>query len=355
MLKRTFMLLVASLPALAYSEDTANSDDQYCCPLLPPEPVDSCQLPTGIFYPAEYTLQGDGMNISVGGEFIYWVFARDGGLSSLGNRFRVVGNETNVEELFHRPGYRSGFRVAVGMGLPGCDNVVANIEYTWFHHTTTNNFRAAAGEVLGPRFFPPGFFGTNALRSQFKGHLDFIQATAGRPFYISQRFIASAGIGLKAWWTLQEENLFFTSPNGLPATQLSKSGAWGIGPYFATTVKGLLWCGLYLTGKAGLWPTYTEFTKHRIQTNFPPVPAFGFPGFVNLEKNSDKPYIAQLFYETGAGLGWATYLCNCSYHVDVAVIYEYINSFILDTLFSNGLPSREAFIQGLSVRAAFTF
>lgn len=347
MLKSTFLLLVASLPTLAFAEDN-ECCEQYCCPLLPPEPVQSCQLPAGIFYPAKYTLGECSWDLSIRGEFIYWVFARDGGLSSLGNRFRIVGNETNVEELFHRPGYQPGFRVAIGAGLPGCDDTIVNLEYTWFHKTTTNHFRARTGELLGPRFFPPGFFGSSAIRSDFKVHLDFIQLTAGRPFYISQRFIALPKLGVKAWWTDQEENLFFTTLNDVPASQLSKSAAWGIGPYFSVNVQALLWCGFYLAGKAGLWPTYTEFNKHRIVSSFPGA-------LVNIERNSDRPYIAQLFYESGGGLGWSTYFCDCSYHLDFALIYEFINTFILDTLFSNGLPQREAFIHGLSVRAEFAF
>lgn len=347
MKKHAMMMLVASLPALAFC-DEATSDEQYCCPLLPPQPVDSCQLPSGIFYPAAYTLGECSWNITVAGEWIYWVFARDGGLCSLGNRFRIVGNETNVEELFHRPGYRSGFRVEAGIGLPGCDFAQLDIVYTWFHHTTTNHFTAGTGELLGPRFFPPGFFGSSALRSEFKAHLDFIQATMGRPFYISQRLIAKPGVGVKAWWTTQDQNVFFTTLNGVPAFQLSKSGAWGIGPCFTVNVDALLWCGFYVAGRAGLWATYTQFNKHRIESNFPGA-------FVNVEKNSDHPYITQLFYESAGGFGWGSYFCDSTFHVDLKITYEFINSFILDTLFSNGLPSREAFIQGLSVRGEFAF
>lgn len=349
MFKKTFMILGLSLPALVFSEvDEANNNEEYCCPLLPPEPIDSCQLPAGIFYPGAYTLGECSWDVTIAGEYLYWVFMRDGGESSLGNRFRIIGDQINLVELYHSPGYRSAFRLDLGMRLPGCDFIQADIVYTRYDHTTTNHFRAGANEIIGPRYFPPGVVGSSALRSVFKAELNFIELKAGRSFYVSKRLIATPGIGIKGWWTEQNSNLFFTTLNGATAFQLNKSKVWGIGPNFTVNVDGLFWCGFYLTGRAGLWSAFNEFYKHRIVTNFQGV-------FVNLEKDGDKPYICQLFYESAAGLGWGGYFCDSAFHIDLKITYEFINTFVSETIFSIGLPSREAIIHGLAVRAEVAF
>jgi hypothetical protein len=349
MFKKAFTILVLSLPTLVFSEDDdANTHEAYCCPLLPPQPVDSCQLPAGIFYPGAYTLGECSWDITIAGEYLYWVFIRDGGESSLGNRFRIVGEETDLEELYHRPGYQSAFRVDLGIGLPGCDFIQAEIIYTRYDHTTTNHIRAGEGEILGPRYFAPGFFASSALRSVFKANVNFLELAGGRKFYVSKRLMAKPTIGVKGWWTEQDTNLFFTTLNGATAFQLTKSKVWGIGPNFSVNVDALLWCGFYLTGRAGLWSAFNEFYKHRVQSNFEGA-------VVNVEKNGDKPYICQLFYESAAGFGWGGYFCDCAFHLDLKVSYEFINTFVSETIFSFGLPSREALIHGLSVRGEIAF
>ena len=76
MLKNTIIMLTASLPILA-AADEASDSGQYCCPLLPPEPVESCQLPVGYFYPAQYAIRNCGVDLTVAGEFLYWEINED--------------------------------------------------------------------------------------------------------------------------------------------------------------------------------------------------------------------------------------------------------------------------------------
>ncbi|MBS0628860.1 MAG: hypothetical protein JSS30_01390 [Verrucomicrobia bacterium] len=360
MFKSAYLLLLSGLPSLVYSNCEAN---QCCDPFTPPEPLESCQLPVGYFYPAQYTFGDCGFDISLSGEFIYWELNRDS-TTQVGTKVDLLNDGTRQEQkmLYHQQGYRPGFKVAAGIGLPGCDAWTIDLEYTWFHHHSTNTFRASEnGYIQVPLtslFFDPILFFYNAqsVRSVLKFNLDFLQGTLGRAFYISKRLIIDAGVGAKSWWTSFRSDLLYNLPNGSQLTSLTKSGVWGIGPYVTANIKGLLWCGTYLYGKAGIWITYTRFDKIKAETNVPNLTApFVVPGFNNNQRLNHFVYTTNLFYEGGIGLGWGTYLCDCNYHIDFLVGYEMMTNYIkaVVTLLSD--PQYEFYYQGLSVKAQFDF
>lgn len=358
MLKNRYFLLLASLSSLAY----ANGEMEQCCdPLIPPEPIESCQIPVGYFYPAQYTLSDCGMDISLSGEFIYWELNRDSS-ANIGTKTAIADNGNTLIQtpLINQQGYRPGFKIAAGMGVPGCDAWNVNVEYTWFHHTSTKNFSASENGFIQPQllsgFFDLRyvFFAGNALKSVIKFDLDFIQGTLGRTFYLSERLIVNAGSGLKAWWSSLNSDLTYFGFNGGPSlTERSKSGLWGIGPYISAQIKGLLWCGTYLYGKAGVWVPYTRHNKLKADTNFPPS-FFPFPNNQNF-KLKHFVYTTQLFYEGGVGLGWGTYLCDCDYHVDFLIGYDMMTNYIKAILVPLADFHYEFYYQGLSVKAQFDF
>jgi len=353
-MKKTFLLLAASLPVLGHSDDTC------CTPsLLPPEPIESCELPVGYFWPAQFTFDC-GWNLSFAGEFIYWELNRDSEcILGTKSQFSNDGRENFEQILIHRQGYRPGFKVAMGMGLPGFDNWTFNAEYTWFHHKSTNFFSADGGFIIPSNFLialdPALFFNSPAasLRSNLRFNLDFLTTTVGRPFYLSQRFMVDVQVGLKTWWSSLHTDLVFDLLSGLPGTTRTKSGLWGIGPYVSAEVKGLLWCGTYLYTQAGIWSPYTRFNKYHTETNFPGVGPI--PALANLEHNQTFYYTTQLFYEGGAGLGWGTYFCDCSYHMDLIIGYEMMTTFVRGYALVTGSPHREFYYQGLTVKAQLDF
>src|SRR2546425_6916816 len=107
-MKKIFLILSASLPILASADD---ADCCYC--LLPPEPVESCQLPVGILYPAQYYLGNYGVNLTVAGEFIYWEVNPDS-LEQIATKFAGTfaggpGTLTTLTSISHYQGYRPGF------------------------------------------------------------------------------------------------------------------------------------------------------------------------------------------------------------------------------------------------------
>lgn len=353
------ILLSASLPILAAANEPADSLET-CCPLVPPEPVESCQLPSGIFYPAQYPV-GNCLNITFAGEFLYWEMNEDDTATiAVKQAGFFVGDPnttvTTFDLLAHEQGYRPGFKVAGGIGLPCFDNWDIDMEYTWFHHRTTNTFRAPGQfEVFTSKFAPAQYnVFSSTLKSERRTNLNLLSATVGKSFYLSQRFIVKTGVGLKSWWATKHHNLFFSMVTNQLGTQFSKINIWGIGPYVDANIRALLWCGFYLQGKAGVWTTYTRASKYRIATNYPEIPG-AFAGFRDVETQDRFAWTVRLFYEGGVALGWGTYFCDCSYHVDFLVGYDMVSDYFAVYQLSVGNTFKPFYIQGLSVRAQLDF
>jgi len=359
MIKKTFLILSASLPLLAAADETTN-DSEYCCPILPPEPVESCQLPAGYYYPAQYILRNCGVNFSVAGEFLYWEVNEDS-LEQIGTRITGLfagggGLETTFRLLSHYQGYRPGFRVGVGMGLPCYDNWDFDLEYTGFYHTTTENFSATGdGDIIVSQFIPTIFFNlSTGLTSRRKLNLNFLHALVAKSFYLSQRFIVKAGCGLKAWWAEEDFDLTFNMVTTALGTQSTNLKIWGIGPYVQANIRALLWCGTYLQGRAGVYTTYSRQNKYRTRTNFPAIPN-AFSGFTDDMSQTGKLWVVRLFYEGGVSLGWGTYFCNYGYHTDISVGYEMMTNYVGPYALPVGNRIKALYYQGLTVRAQLDF
>lgn len=359
MIKKTFFILSASLPLLA-SADEARGDNSDCCPLLPPEPVASCQLPVGYFYPAQYALRNCGVNLNASGEFLYWELNEDS-LEQIATRITGLfaggtGLETTFDLLSHYQGYRPGFRVGIGMGLPCYDNWDFDLEYTWFNHKTTKHFSASGeGDIIVGQFIPTIYdVASTGLRSERRMNLNYLYALVGKSFYLSQRFIVKTGCGLKAWWMDEDFNLRFNMITTDIGTQSTKLKMWGIGPYVQAKIRALLWCGTYIQGKAGVYTTYNRQHKYRTETNFPAITGF-FLGFTDDQTTAGKQWAVRLFYEGGVALGWGAYFCNCGYHADLSVGYDMMSTYSAGFAVTVGNRLRAFYYQGLSVRAQLDF
>ena len=349
-------MIAATLPILGHSED--------CCQppacLVPSEPLESCQLPAGYFYPGLLTLCNPCLNISLGGEFIYWQ-TNFAAVAQVGTRIRTdADGNTFTKELFHNQHWKPGFKVALGLGFPSLDHWELDMEYTWLHSTKTNHFNAdfLNGEVIVSKILPQVFpIASSSLTSKQRWDLNFLYAVLGRPLYGSKRVIVNPSVGLQGWWAERKLDLTFAVLGGLPqGTQVTKNNVWGIGPFARIDVKMLLICGAYLTGKVGIWPLYSRTSKYSTDTNFPiTVPPALFPGAQNVETNHKNPHEVHIFFQGGLRLGWGTYLCCNSYHIDLAVGYDLMKTIKRITPIEMGLVIDDFYAQGLTVRAQFDF
>lgn len=363
MLKQSLLILTAHLTILGYCDE-----DQVCC-LVPPNPVESCQLPVGYFYPAQYNLNNSCINYSVFGQFILWEVNFD--QTHIANRASgpalnidgaPTGTENLLEFLAHNSGYRPGFIVGIGLGFPSYDHWQFSAEYTRIHSTTTNHFNARPDGVLTtPVFLQLAFLPTSSVKSVQTLNLDFLSGTLGRDVYLSQRFVIRPFVGVKGWWATQKQKLLYTITNPFfppdaPEFQITSCKVWGIGPYLGTYIDALLWCGISVIGRAGILPIYTRTSHYQGINNFSITlnPTF-FPFLVNEERIHGKFFNTQLFYEASVGLQYGTYFCDCGYHIDLSVGWDFMTTWENAYVVASGTALREFYYQGFFAKVKFDF
>ncbi len=354
MLKNTMIILMASLPIMGFADE--GSQIGSCeCPLIPGEPIESCQVPAGYFYPAEYAVYGcSNYHLTFSADLLLWAYNRDG-FNDLGQLQTTTGITTATKILTHTVGYQPSFRLTAALTLPCYDNWTLQANYIWYHHKKTKHFHTTGNQLIQPRSQNfPTIVNATAMKSEFKVGLDILDLTVGREFYLSQRIIILPFFGLRAWWSTQHENLTFFVPDRPFSTNFTRAGYWGVGPFAGADIRGLVWCGSYLLARAGVSIPYSPDRKYKVVKNFPT----SIPPVVNTEKIGPHPSHYPYMYpmtEAGIGLGWGTYLCGCAYHIDIKATYEVYTCSFLEYGNSAGNPVRENTIQGFSIGGQFDF
>lgn len=333
------------LPLCAYAE--------MCCPLVPGDPIEDYQVSPGYFYPAQFETSGN-LDVIVTADFIYWAPHKQ--LNSYAIEQSVVDTTVQMHVISHNFGYRPGFKVGIGMGLPCLDHFVFNAEYLWFSHTTTSSRTASTGSFITPlpgiNQNPPAPQPISS-RATSKWHvgIQMAELTAGRPFYLGQRMIFIPSVGAKAIWHHQTQTIGLNLIDGGVGTQRSTFRAWSVGPYLKLDAKGLLCGGLYVLGKIGAVFIYERYTQDDFTTDLP----FANPFQRNYFLGSKKPYAFPTLLESGIGLGWGDYFCGTNYHLDLAVSYDYFISMMLITAVFGGNLVKDFYMHGLTVKAQFDF
>ena len=248
MLSRKIYALSISLGCLPLLANT-----ETCCPLIPGNPIEVNQVSPGYYYPARFDLTTC-RDFIVTADYLYWAVKKQ--LNSIGVEQRVVGNETSdANVLAHEFGYRAGFKVGIGMGLPGFDDFVITAQYSWFNHTTTNSHTASSGNFITPipgisiPTAPPPI--SSHVKSKWRFGLYTAELTGGRPIYVGKRLILDPSFGLKAFWFHEHQSIDFNLISGGLGTERSRFNTWALGPYLNMKTKALLWGGTYLLGKIG--------------------------------------------------------------------------------------------------------
>jgi len=356
MLKKSFAILAATLPVLGQAEECC--EPVYC--VVPSEPIESCQLPAGYYQPGTLQLGNSSMNISFAGEFIYWQ-ANFYAVAQTATKIRTFPNNNEViTNLYHNQRWKPGFRLAMGFEFPCLDNWSVDIEYTWLHSTETNHFRAnpALGEVIVskplPKLFP---IASSAFRSHQKMKFDACHIVVGRPIYSSKRIIANPGIGVQAWWLSRKTDFLFTVlGNAPPGIQRSKHSVWSIGPMALVDVQVQLIMGTYFGGRTELSTGYIKTDQYKTETSYPnTVPPPLFPGANNVETNHKNPYEIAGMIEGEVRLGWGSYLCCNSYHIDLVFGYDFTRIRVRSKPIEMGMTINDWYAHGISVRAEFDF
>ncbi|MBS0629130.1 MAG: hypothetical protein JSS30_02755 [Verrucomicrobia bacterium] len=356
MLKKSILMLAATLPALGQSEECC--EPVYC--LVPNESIESCQVPAGYHHPAALTLGNNCVNTSLSGEFIYWQ-TNFYAVAQVGTKIRTQANgNQQITSLFHNQRWQPGFRVALGLDFPCFDNWALDAEYTWLHSSETNHFDAdlANGEVIVskplPKLFP---IASSRLRTHQNADLDLFYFTLGRKLYTGRRILVKTSAGVQAWWFTRDTNFNFTVIGNVPAgVQDSKHKLWTVGGLVRIEVQALLGMGMYMGGKLGISTFYAKTTHYRTVTNYPiTVPPALFPGANNVESNNKNPHEVGVMLQGGASIGWGTYLCCNNYHIEMAVGYDFARIRVRSAPIEMGMNFMDWYAQGISVKAKFDF
>lgn len=324
-----------------------------CCPLIPGDPIEENQVCPGYFYPAAIET-GPCMDIIVSADFIYWAVSKQ--LNAIAFEQTVVpGATSDTNVIFHSFGYRPGFKVGLGMGLPGFDNVVLNAEYLWFNHATTTSHTARTGSFLTPLTgivpSPPPQGISSRVRSKWRFNINIAQLTVSRPFYLGKRMIIEPNFGLKAYFFNEKQSIDFDLIGGGLGTERSHFKSWAFGPYLNLQAKGLLWCGTYLLARFGFLAPYQRHTKDSFQANFPVLG----PDQQDFDFGAKKPYAFEPYLESGIGLGWGHYFNDRCWHADLAITYDY-SAFLFLFLANIGGPmAKDTWMHGLTVKAQLDF
>lgn len=313
------------------------------------EPI-QCELPPGIIYPGEYEIDPD---LYVSAEFIYWKAQKAGNNYIAYNR-NIVGTETDNTLIYHDAGYKPGFRIDAGLGLPCWDHWIVNAAYTWFHHETITNKSAKPGDVItapGGTTLPA--FTATSVHSKFRFNLDMLETSLGRPMYTNERMILNAYFGLKGFWYHQDQMISYAITNAIAGSNnnvAETAHVWGIGPYGGLDAKGLLCYGVYLTGKFELLAAYTKYSKSEQTQDFTFGATNTHTKAVRNDFYGDWPWI-----DASLGLGWGTYFgCNCDYHIDIVAAYEFIVQYAA-ALPGNTFTPREMYMEGFTLKGQFNF
>lgn len=306
-----------------------------CCEMeiIPPEPILCEEIPAIYPYPAS-VLVNCSWDIYVTGDFIYWKAYSNG--AEVGIRNTANGGS---RLLYLKDHFRPGFKVGLGVDV---GPLVLDLQYVRWHHSYKTNYTAGPGESITPFSFSAqvvgiaGLPGFAQLRSKWTYNFDQILFTGQRSFYVGNRTVINAMLGVLADWV--KEDTFINGINQVagpaPGSQGSVIGLfkrWAIGPMIGLHSKFLLPWGLRLLGDIDASLMYLEW-KGKSTLSFPPFnPANPFA-------NSTEKYKHPIDYwragaATALGVGWESYLGCGQYHVNFAVKYDLIASW------SMGIPA----------------
>lgn len=336
---------LSALPLLGFAED--------CCPVIPGEPLEGSQVCPGYFYPAMYELSSC-VEFSVSADFLYWAANKQ--LNAIAFEETVAADSINTGVIIHRAGYRPGFSVGIGIGIPGWDHFVFNAQYLRYDHTTTTTHTAGTGKFLTPLTGvvpgapnPP----TIATRVHSKWHfcLNEAELTVERPFYLGTRLVLSPAFGLKAFWFNERQSIDFDLLNGDLGTQNNHFKSWALGPYLFLDAKALLFCNAYLVAKFGFLAPYQKHTKISSQAVFP---ALG-QNQQDFELGPKKPYVFEPYLESGIGLGWGSYFWCNKFHADIVITYDYNAALFLAYATFGGTFPKDHYWHGLTLKGQFDF
>jgi hypothetical protein len=334
------------------------------------------QYPAGFNAAARIEPQ-KGCDLWMSGSWLYWWASQDAMQLAVNTSWDAVnGYRSPSDGSFISPdfSFHPGFKVGLGIDF-NYDHWIANLEYTWFHQSTTTHLgapEASSGTALWRAnwfsyqnitaafsFFE---YGTD-LQSKWRANLDMVDGTLSRPFYLGRILTIHPFGGLRFASLRQNFRLALNGVTGTPPAPVfwnplvshNHSNNWAIGPRFGLDGHCLLGKGFYIQGEASgsiLYARYTD-VSHRENTPFANVTtATRYHRFNTVRSMADLQI----------GAGWGTYFRQ-RFHVDFLAAYDFnilwqqnMMHQLVDTSFT-GTPESagDLYLQGLNITARLDF
>ncbi len=313
------------------------------------------QMPAGYNHSAAYNL-ADGWDVYLSASFIYWNAQQE----NMEIGYASNANHTSLKALYAKTEYKPGFKVGIGIDMPGMDDWNLYAEYTWFNHHTHASHSGTILPVLA-NFLDQGVTSpvaeASSVSAAWKIDLNILDGMLQRPFYEGRKLILNAGFGLRAMWL--EQKLDVSYPHYEYADIMLGSGfanghcdSWALGPRISLDTNWLLGMGFRIVGKAAASVLYTRYTT--------------LNGTSNLNENlitrrvkaSDDYNQLRAITETSLGLSWGSYCCDRQFHFDLAASYDFNIYWSQNELYmvhqQDGAPGSLT-LQGLNITARFDF
>lgn len=290
-----------------------------------------------------------GWNVTAFGEFLYWRPYQSNTWS-----VEEIPANTFVQPQFaltQKFGYRSGFRVGLGMVAHCFDDWMFNVDYLRYHHSFSKTFSATAPNNLSSNELIFGGLLASSIRNELHFHYDVVSVNIRRPNYLGQRVILSPFLGLK--WLKRNlgfsQDLIDRASGGLNRG-LTTFKYTSIGIAAGFDGSWLLCWGLSFIGNADVALLY-PYQRSMVQVVTPAVvsPANPIITTVNHFRHLD------LYAKGGMGIAWGSYFCCNRYHVYVSTTFDFMGDIVKMDASSGMYQNGSAILMGLSVRGQFDF
>jgi len=289
-------------------------------------------VPAGINHPG--CIRTSGNDFFATGSFIYWMASSDGfNTNEFPYKLDSAGGAVasgHGKEVFVKPKYKPGFKIGLGFNSD-YDDWTAYLEYTWLHQSDHSRFTAASGDVFLVSGAPYNV-ASDLLKTKWKLHLDVLDFTLARAYYVGKRVIVEPFGGLRAAWIRQKWNLELSSSSATnpwaTATSVTdylnanfKGNSWGLGARFGIHSEWLMGSGFRFDAKASGSLLFTRYDKLNAtgtssggSTAIPMATMSYYKHFDVMRANA----------EMGLGLGWGSYFGDSdAYHFDIVATYDF--------------------------------
>ncbi len=326
------------------------------------EKVKEGQLPGAYSQNAGYFCD-DGWDVYVTGDYIYWDWVQDEGMSVGFNGLSVFsGFDFNLTPTTITPGYASGFQVGLGFNMKGMDDWNFYGEYTWYKNQASESFDAVKTSP--------------AITTDFAGSADISFAynnadfSLQRHFYFGKKLTGNFSTGLRALWINSDADAMISGSGSIVGSRsiaidsILKSthndvSSWALGPKFGFDSNWLLGYGFKILGNMSASVLYTRYTGSSETLTIGSGTFVGSSFSLNSETNIDTPNYGTIrpVLDTFLGLGWGSYFYDEAFHFDLSAGYDFNVhwNYVTAVELAGYKNSSNLYLHGVNVQARFDF